>query len=124
MYTIFTGTYYNFTSTSVLESCVALHLDYIRNQTSPLIRSILDDISYMNETLNYTLRIDWQISDRQEHCPAGTEVKNVNVSQSNEYNIEYYCGMSACSNFRSAENYFEINVNDYWSFLYSCACEK
>ncbi|XP_078319573.1 uncharacterized protein LOC111100918 [Crassostrea virginica] len=91
MYTIFTGTYYNFTSTSVLESCVALHLDYIRNQTSPLIRSILDDISYMNETLNYTLRIDWQISDRQEHCPAGTEVKNVNVSLSNKYNIEYYC---------------------------------
>ena len=104
MYTIFTGTYYNFTSTAVLESCVALHLDYIENQTSPLIRSILDNITCMNETLNYTLRNDWHISDRQEHCPIGTEVKNVTVSQSNEDNIEYYCGMSAGSNFRSTEN--------------------
>lgn len=112
MYTIFTGTYYNFTSTADLESCVALHLDNIKNQTSPLIRSILDNIRCMNETLNYTIMNDWHISDQQKHCPTGTEVKNVTVSQSNEDNIEYYCGMSECYNFRSTENYFEINVND------------
>ena len=112
MYTIFTGKYNNFTSTADLNQCVSMHLEYIKNQTSPLIRSILDNITCMNETLNYTLWNDWHISDRQEHCPTGTEVKNVTVSQSNEDNIEYYCGMYACSNFLSTENYFEINVND------------
>ena len=99
MYTTYTGTYYNFTSTSVLESCVALHLGYIENQTSPFISSIFDNIRCMNVTPNYTLWNDWHISDRQEHCPAGTEVKNVTVSQSNEDNTEQYCGMSACNNF-------------------------
>ena len=91
---IFTGEYYNFTSTADINVCVSLHLDYIKNNTSPFFVSFFDDIICLNETINYTLSNDWHIKDRQEHCPAGTEVKNVTATQSNENNIEYYCGKS------------------------------
>ena len=92
---------------------MSLHLGYIKNQTSPLIISILDNITRLNETYNYTLWNDWHISDLQIQCPSGTEVKNVTVFQSKEDNIEYYChsGMSACSNFLSSEIYITINVH-------------
>ncbi|XP_078336600.1 uncharacterized protein LOC111100780 isoform X2 [Crassostrea virginica] len=89
--TIFTGKYYSFKSTAILNKCVSLHLGYIKNQTSPLIISILDTITCLNETYNYTLVNDWHISDLQRQCPSGTEVKNVTVFQSKEDNIEYYC---------------------------------
>nr|XP_022288800.1 uncharacterized protein LOC111100915 isoform X2 [Crassostrea virginica] len=88
---IFTGEYYNFTSTADINVCVSLHLDYIKNNTSSFFVSFFDDIICLNETINYTLSNDWHIKDRQEHCPAGTEVKNVTATQSNENNIEYYC---------------------------------
>mgnify|MGYP003690029947 CR=1 FL=1 len=43
----------------------------------------------------YARRNDWHIDDRQEHCPIGTEVKNVTITESKEDVIEYYCGTPA-----------------------------
>nr|XP_022286626.1 uncharacterized protein LOC111099590 [Crassostrea virginica] len=85
------GEHYNYTSTADLDACMSLQLDYVKNQSSPLISLIFDNITCWNETANHTLLHDWQESDRQRHCPPGTELKNVTVTQSNEGNIEYYC---------------------------------
>lgn len=71
---------------------MSLHLDYVKKQSSPIISLIFDNITCWNETANHTLLHDWQESDHQRHCPPGTELKNFTVTQSNEGNIEYYCG--------------------------------
>ena len=72
-----------------------MQLEYLNNQTLHFFGLMFDNITCENRRINHTLKTDWHISDKQEHCPAGTEVKNVTVIRSNEDSREYYCGKSA-----------------------------
>ena len=98
IYPSFQGTYYNFISTEVLQTCLSGQLEYLNNQTLHFFGLIFNNITCEYRRINHTLKTDWHISDRQEHCPTGTEVKNVTVIGSNADSIEYYCGKSAKEN--------------------------
>ena len=83
IYPSFKGTYYNFKNTEVLQTCLSVQLEYLNNQTLHFFGLIFDNITCENRRINHTLKTDWHIGDKQEHCPAGTEVKNVKDIRSN-----------------------------------------
>nr|XP_022289722.1 uncharacterized protein LOC111101494 isoform X2 [Crassostrea virginica] len=91
MTTTFTGEYYNYTSTDVLDNCLSMHFAVLQNETLPFIGLIFDKLTCWNKGINHTLRDKLYISDRQRHCPIGTEVRNASFTESNKDNTEYYC---------------------------------